>query len=168
MLHHLSGGGLSGKRRSIAFDAATFPLEYDFLQSFSSVVKSRHDGSNRRVEQLGHVPVGETAEVLQNDDLAMLERQPVDGPPDQADSFLFLETLQRRESRRRKTLSLVVTVIERLGLFSDPLDKIETVVLQDSVEPGIERPLGIESFSRLEGFDEGVLRQVAGIFRIAR
>jgi hypothetical protein len=49
-----------------------------------------------------------------------------------------------------------VLVVER-EVASAARDKIQTVVFQDAIEPGIERPLLVEARARLVGLDEGFL-----------
>ena len=58
-------------------------------------------------------------------------------------------------------------MVKRLPGFSLPLQKIQAVVFEHAVKPGVERALRIKFLAPLERFDERILRQVASIVGVS-
>src|SRR5882672_10316495 len=99
-------------------------------------------------------------EILEHDDLPVILGQTVERG---AHDSLALACFEILEGRRGRTgyFAVFVLVIDR-DVTMPARDEIETVILDDAVQPGVERPRLVEARPGLVRLDERLLRQVAG------
>src|SRR6188768_3870033 len=128
-------------------------------QRLARIVEARHDGADRDVENVRDLLVRVVLEILEHDDLPMIFRQAIQRSAYEAFAFVLLEVFERRGGRTGN-LTMLVLVIDR-HVVAPAGDEIEAVVLDDAIEPGIERPRFIETGARLVRLDERFLRKVA-------